>query len=64
MTALPCNYDVWRLQGPPEPRFWTEWDDTAQQWMAWDDRIGVDDSPIGTGQSEQDAIDDLLAQLE
>ena len=33
-------------------------------WMAWDDRMGMDSSPIGVGQSEQEAIDDLHRQLE
>ena len=33
-------------------------------WMAWDDRLGADTSPIGRGETEQDAIDDLMAQLE
>ena len=33
-------------------------------WIAYDDRLGADDSPYGTGDTEQAAIDDLLAQLE
>ena len=33
-------------------------------WQAWDDRLGADTSPIGTGATEQEAIDDLMAQLE
>ena len=33
-------------------------------WMAYDDRLGADDSPYGAGATEQEAIDDLLAQLE
>jgi hypothetical protein len=33
-------------------------------WQAWDDRFGADDSPYGMGATEQEAIDDLRAQLE
>jgi hypothetical protein len=33
-------------------------------WRAWDDRLGADTSPYGQGATEQEAIDDLLAQLE
>lgn len=33
-------------------------------WHAWDDRYGADASPIGEGRTEQEAIDDLLAQIE
>jgi len=33
-------------------------------WQAWDDRFGADDSPYGMGATEQEAIDDLMAQLE
>jgi hypothetical protein len=51
-----------------EPRILTayEWPPVplSGYWMAWDDNLGVDTSPIGTGQSEQEAIDDLKAQLE
>jgi len=33
-------------------------------WIAYDDRLGADTSPYGQGATEQDAIDDLMAQLE
>lgn len=33
-------------------------------WEAWDDDQGTDTSPIGRGATEQEAIDDLLAQME
>lgn len=59
MTALPRDYDAWRLQGPPEPTILTEWDDTERCWEAWDDRLGPDTSPIGRGATQQEAIDDL-----
>jgi hypothetical protein len=64
MTALPRNYDAWRLQGPPEPRIVTEWDDTARQWAAWDDVLGADTSPVGWGTTQDEAVDDLMWQLE
>ena len=33
-------------------------------WRAWDDDLGADDSPYGQGDTKQEAIDDLMAQLE
>lgn len=33
-------------------------------WIAWDDDLGADDSPVGTGATKQEAIDDLMAELE
>jgi hypothetical protein len=33
-------------------------------WWAWDDNRGADASPYGQGATEQEAIDDLMAQLE
>lgn len=33
-------------------------------FQAWDDRLGADASPHGTGATEQEAIEDLLWQLE
>jgi hypothetical protein len=51
-----------------EPRILTAYDwppvPLSGWWIAWDDNLGMDTSPIGTGQSEQEAIDDLKAQLE
>ncbi len=32
-------------------------------WSAWDDRIG-EDSPTGYGATEQEAIDDLMEQID
>lgn len=32
-------------------------------WQAWDDNLGADTSPIGSGRTEQEAIDDLLRIL-
>jgi hypothetical protein len=37
---------------------------TPPFWLAWDDNLGADTSPYGQGATEQEAIDDLLAQLE
>ena len=33
-------------------------------WRAWDDRFGADDSPYGMGATDEEAIADLLRQLE
>lgn len=33
-------------------------------WRAYDDAMGADTSPYGMGETEQEAIDDLVAQLE
>ena len=33
-------------------------------WIAYDDNLGADTSPCGQGATEQEAIDDLMAQLE
>jgi len=33
-------------------------------WAAWDDRLGADSSPIGRGATEQEAIADLMEQME
>ena len=33
-------------------------------WIAYDDDLGADTSPYGQGATEQEAIDDLMAQLE
>jgi hypothetical protein len=33
-------------------------------WRAWDDNLGADNSPYGQGATEQEAVDDLLEQLE
>lgn len=33
-------------------------------WRAYDDALGADTSPYGMGETEQEAIDDLMAQLE
>ena len=33
-------------------------------WAAYDDRLGADCSPYGYGSTEQEAIDDLIEQLE
>jgi hypothetical protein len=37
---------------------------TPPFWRAWDDTRGADSSPYGQGATEQEAIDDLMAQLE
>ena len=33
-------------------------------WIAYDDDLGADTSPYGQGATEQEAVDDLMAQLE
>lgn len=33
-------------------------------WRAYDDDLDADTSPYGQGATEQEAIDDLMAQLE
>ena len=33
-------------------------------WSAWDDRLGADCSPYGQGATEDEAVEDLIAQLE
>lgn len=51
-----------------EPRILTsyEWPPApgGGYWIAWDDVAGTDTSPVGVGQPEQEAIDDLLAQMD
>jgi hypothetical protein len=44
------------LEHPPIP--------TTPFWRAWSDTLGADDSPYGQGATEQEAVDDLMAQLE
>jgi hypothetical protein len=36
----------------------------CDHWTAYDDSLGADTSPVGRGMTEQEAIDDLLWQLE
>ena len=36
----------------------------ADHWIAYDDNLGADTSPYGRGATEQEAIDDLMAQME
>jgi len=36
----------------------------ADHWTAHDDNMGADTSPIGTGRTEAEAIEDLEWQLE
>jgi hypothetical protein len=36
----------------------------ADHWQAWDDSMGEDSSPYGTGRTEAEAITDLEDQLE
>jgi hypothetical protein len=33
-------------------------------WIAYDDDMGADTSPIGAGKTEAEAIDDLMQRLE
>lgn len=33
-------------------------------WRAWDDRLGEDDSPYGEGATADEAVADLIEQLE
>jgi hypothetical protein len=33
-------------------------------WAAWDDRLGGDCSPYGRGRTEEEAVADLLEQME
>jgi hypothetical protein len=42
---------------PPIP--WRNFD-----WCAYDDRRGADDSPYGWGRTEDEAVADLLEQME
>lgn len=35
----------------------------ADHWTAHDDRLGADTSPIGTGRTEAEAVEDLKRQL-
>ena len=68
MTALPRDYDAWRLRGPQGPEILTQYIDPPIPvqgfWEAWDDSLGADTSPIGTGATEAEAIDDLMIKLE
>jgi hypothetical protein len=44
-----------------------EWPPTpcpTKFWLAWDDDMGADTSPYGQGATKEEAIADLLAQLE
>jgi hypothetical protein len=43
-----------------------EWPPTPYPpfWRAWDDDLGADASPYGQGETEAEAIADLMAQLE
>lgn len=43
-----CAADMWRYKS----------------WCAYDDGLGADDSPYGYGETEREAVDDLMAQLE
>jgi len=52
MTRIKTSYDY-----PPIPC-------RKIDWSAWDDDLGADTSPIGRGETEQDAIADLLEQIE
>jgi len=36
----------------------------GDHWIAYSDDLGADASPYGQGQTEQEAIEDLTAQLE
>lgn len=36
----------------------------GDHWVAWSDTLGEDASPYGRGNTMQEAIDDLKAQLE
>lgn len=36
----------------------------GDHWTAYDDRLGADASPYGQGATPDEAVDDLLAQLE
>jgi hypothetical protein len=33
-------------------------------WRAWSDDMGADDSPYGQGETEAEALADLMAQIE
>ena len=33
-------------------------------WLAWSDNLGADASPYGQGETEAEAVADLMAQLE
>ena len=33
-------------------------------WRAWDDSLGADTSPYGQGATKEEAIADLMAQME
>ena len=69
MSALPRDYDAWRLAGPDEDGQYIVTDfvcppiPNGDHWTAWDDNLGADTSPIGMGDSEEAAIDDLKEQL-
>jgi hypothetical protein len=43
-----------------------EWPPTPYPpfWRAWDDDMGADTSPYGQGETKEEAIADLMAQLE
>ena len=36
----------------------------GDHWVAWSDTLGADASPYGRGDTMQEAIDDLMDQLE
>ena len=36
----------------------------GDHWIAYDDNLGADTSPYGQGATEQEAIDDLMAQID
>jgi hypothetical protein len=55
MTLRPLHI-VTCFEHPPTP--------CPPFWHAWDDNLGADSSPYGQGATEQEAIDDLLDQLE
>lgn len=46
------------------PRIKYAWEDMQQQWCTWDDTLGEDSSPYGWGNTQEEAADDLLWQLE
>ena len=50
------------IPGPDAgPRIMTSHD--CSGWSAWDDRYGADTSPIGRGDTEAEAINDLRDQI-
>jgi hypothetical protein len=55
MTRKP-DYVITIHHNPPAP--------IGAFWTAYDDRLGADGSPYGMGTTEQEAVDDLLENLE